>query len=99
MSVIWELDSNFDPIDNRIWFGKTAIHSVHSLTYEQAQNLVDGQDPGFTTEDAKACGGPIPDSIKEGLVQDIRLLMQIERRHRFLFSYFLFFILMSLSLK
>lgn len=40
MSVIWELDKNFEVVD--VWYGKTIIRSRYKLFYEMAQAMHDG---------------------------------------------------------
>ncbi|XP_062570855.1 DIS3-like exonuclease 1 [Saccostrea cucullata] len=40
MSVMWELDKNFEVVD--VWYGKTIIRSSYKLFYEMAQAINDG---------------------------------------------------------
>ncbi|KAK9833762.1 hypothetical protein WJX74_005180 [Apatococcus lobatus] len=40
VSVIWTLDMSFNL--KQVWMGRTIIRSKHKLTYQEAQNLVDG---------------------------------------------------------
>ncbi|KAK9868213.1 hypothetical protein WJX84_011417 [Apatococcus fuscideae] len=44
VSVLWTLDSSFKL--QEAWMGRTIIRSRHKLTYQQAQNLVDGAPVG-----------------------------------------------------
>ena len=41
VSVFWQLDENYDIVS--VWFGRTLINSVHALSYEVAQKIVDGE--------------------------------------------------------
>lgn len=41
MSVMWELDSRTYDI-RRVWYGRTIIRSCYKLSYEVAQQLLDG---------------------------------------------------------
>ncbi|XP_021369057.1 DIS3-like exonuclease 1 isoform X3 [Mizuhopecten yessoensis] len=40
VSVIWELDSSYNPVN--VWYGKTIIRSSYKLFYEIAQAMSDG---------------------------------------------------------
>ncbi|XP_050233752.1 DIS3-like exonuclease 2 [Mercurialis annua] len=54
-SILWELNSSGDVIDR--WMGRTVIHSCCKLSYQHAQDIVDG----VTTEDAlNTCGEGLP---------------------------------------
>ncbi len=41
-SAVFEFDKDFRVVDR--WFGKTIIHSIKRLTYEQAQEMIEGQE-------------------------------------------------------
>ena len=47
-SVIFKIDKNGDVLDE--WFGKTIIHSNRRFTYEQAQEIIEGNDGDFDVE-------------------------------------------------
>ncbi|XP_075431481.1 DIS3-like exonuclease 1 isoform X2 [Ascaphus truei] len=49
VSVIWELDSSTYEI-RRVWYGRTILRSSYKLSYEAAQQLLDG-DLGPLTDD------------------------------------------------
>jgi ribonuclease R len=47
-SAIFELNENAQIVKE--WFGRTVIHSDHRFSYEQAQEVLDGQAPTFHKE-------------------------------------------------
>lgn len=47
-SAVFEFDTEYNVTDR--WFGKTIIHSDKRLTYEQAQELIEGADGEYATE-------------------------------------------------
>lgn len=86
-TVFWELDTNFVLIPNSTWYGKTIIHSIASLTYDQASDILMGHelplegnpdiDPIYNIVGA---GGPIFNSTVTQLEPDLKLLTTIARK-------------------
>lgn len=78
LGVMWELDvTSLKPIEDKTWFGRAVINNAASLTYQQAQNLVDGKAPGIDEKSFKiegSAGGKVPDYLFDNLQKSISLL-------------------------
>lgn len=71
VSVMWELDSATYEI-RRVWYGRTIIRSSYKLSYEVAQQLLDGDLEPLSTE-------PELKSLSQDSVQLDRLLWAIRK--------------------
>ncbi|PRP88289.1 DIS3-like exonuclease 1-like [Planoprotostelium fungivorum] len=71
VSAIWELDENCKVVN--VWFGRTAIRSIHEMYYEQAQRLLEGKP---TKEDLQQ----LPDAAE--LKREIEMLTKTARKLR-----------------
>ena len=74
-------------IANRTRFGRTAIHSVAAMTYDQADRLLDGKAadrPGSSGKKLRPgeAGATVPTSLHAGLRHDLLLLRRIARTRK-----------------
>jgi len=79
VSVIWKLDLSgtmIKVVDS--WAGRTIIRSAHALSYNQAQRLIEGQDPG-AEKFVSHTGKPIKEAFWEDLAVALRGLQSLAR--------------------
>ncbi|XP_022315246.2 DIS3-like exonuclease 1 [Crassostrea virginica] len=80
MSVIWELDKNFEVVN--VWYGKTIIRSTYKLFYEMAQAMHDGISMTEIIKNVPELQ-KLPEKDAEKRVEELRssvtLLMRIAR--------------------
>ncbi|CAM9581753.1 unnamed protein product, partial [Laminaria digitata] len=91
VSVVWEAEEDGEDIrlctrpdgSPVCWFGRTAIHSRASMTYDQAQMLVE---EGKITRPRRheqpplgQAGRDVDDALQPGLTGDLRLLTRLAR--------------------
>eukprot|EP01125_Pyxidicula_operculata_P009607 TRINITY_DN3156_c0_g3_i1.p1 TRINITY_DN3156_c0_g3~~TRINITY_DN3156_c0_g3_i1.p1 ORF type:complete len:1138 (-),score=238.79 TRINITY_DN3156_c0_g3_i1:21-3404(-) len=69
VSVVWDIHPNTGNVVNT-WFGRTVMHSIHELNYEQAQKIMD--DEGG---DRKTFGDTEYNAIKT----DLNMLLKVYR--------------------
>ncbi|CAM9283256.1 unnamed protein product, partial [Ectocarpus sp. 12 AP-2014] len=95
VSVVWEAEEDGDE-DIRLckradgshvrWFGRTVIHSKASMTYDQAQMLVeDGRiekKRGHEEPPPGQAGRDVREGLQPGLAHDLRLLTRFARTAR-----------------
>ena len=86
VSVLWTLSPDLESIKST-WYGRTVIHNVQAMTYEQAHNILHNQEP----DDLEAnpplpltAGAPVDRSIVKYLKKDLQILTRLARklRHR-----------------
>lgn len=87
VSVIWTLSPDLQTIKST-WFGKTVIHNVAAMTYEQAANILEGIKPehaGQKPPPPLTAGSPVRPDLIPHLKEDLSLLTKlarIRRQHR-----------------
>ena len=79
LSAIFIVDKNSYDIDVKsAQFKRTLIHSRYALTYQQAQNLIDGRDPSEYQRGGWT-GGKVDQNDWDWLRKSIRALVEIAR--------------------
>ena len=83
VSVIWQIRVVEDELRvESCWYGRTVINTVHALSYNQAQRLADGEDPGMEAKkfrERSYTGKFVPEEIRERLQSSLHGLMRIAR--------------------
>ena len=84
VSVIWTLSPDLKTIKST-WFGRTIIHNVAAMTYEQAANILEGKKPesdGQKPPPPLTAGGPVNPALIPSLRDDLALLTKLARMRR-----------------
>ena len=84
VSVIWTLSPDLQTIKST-WFGRTIIHNVAAMTYEQAANILEGKKPekeGTRAAPPLTAGSPVDPSLIPDLKEDLTLLTKLARMRR-----------------
>ncbi|KAL7565263.1 hypothetical protein ACA910_014557 [Epithemia clementina (nom. ined.)] len=84
VSVIWTISSDMETIKST-WFGRTIIHNVAAMTYEQAANILDGKKPENENQKLPppfTAGSPVNPDLIPFLKDDLSLLTKMARLRR-----------------
>ena len=84
VSVIWTMKPDMSEILTT-WYGRTVIHNVAAMTYEQADRILAGEYPeakGEKIPPPLTAGAPVQPSLIPILREDLALLTQIARLRR-----------------
>lgn len=83
VSVMWKIRVVDDRLDvEECWHGRSVINSTHALSYNQAQRLADGGDPGVEAkkfQDRSYTGKFVPVQKREEMQKALIGLMRIAR--------------------
>lgn len=78
-SAVFKLDNNGHVIDE--WYGRTVIHSYHRFTYEEAQEIIEGNTARFKKEMDELWGSLGP-KASEDLINAVVTLDKIAKKMR-----------------
>ncbi|GFH45902.1 hypothetical protein CTEN210_02376 [Chaetoceros tenuissimus] len=84
VSVIWTLSPDFETVKD-VWYGRTVIHNVQAMTYEQAHNILHDIDPeghGYQHPPPLTAGCPVNKTFIKDLKHDLLLLTKLARKLR-----------------
>eukprot|EP00557_Chaetoceros_sp_GSL56_P011417 CAMPEP_0176480310 /NCGR_PEP_ID=MMETSP0200_2-20121128/2208_1 /TAXON_ID=947934 /ORGANISM="Chaetoceros sp., Strain GSL56" /LENGTH=1290 /DNA_ID=CAMNT_0017876419 /DNA_START=195 /DNA_END=4067 /DNA_ORIENTATION=+ len=84
VSVIWTLSADLDTVKS-VWYGRTVIHNTQAMTYEQAHNILNGNDPegkDYRTPPPLTAGGPVRKANIPELKHDLKILTELARKLR-----------------
>jgi exoribonuclease R len=84
VSVIWTLSSDLRDVLST-WFGRTIIHNVAAMTYDQADNILQGkppEEPGSKQPPPLTAGSPVDRALIPTLRERLTLLTQVARQRR-----------------
>jgi exoribonuclease R len=84
VSVIWTLSSDLREVVST-WFGRTIIHNVAAMTYDQADNILEGKPPdeaGSKRPPPLTAGSPVDRALIPTLREHLALLTQVARQRR-----------------
>jgi len=84
VSVIWTLSNDLETIKST-WYGRTVIHNIAAMTYEQAANILDGKKPekdGEAPPPPLTAGAPVDPKLIAHLKNDLGLLTKLARKRR-----------------
>lgn len=85
VSVLWTLTPDLETIKST-WYGRTVIHNVQAMTYEQAHNILHNQEPDDLEADPPApltAGAPVDRSQVNQLKKDLQILTRLARKLRY----------------
>jgi len=83
VSVIWTLTPDLESVKST-WYGRTVIHNIQAMTYEQADNILHNKEP----DDPKilppplTAGTPVDRSLVKDLKNDLIILTELARKLR-----------------
>ena len=84
VSVIWTLTEDLSEILST-WYGRTVIHNVAAMTYEQADRILAGKHPEAGGERAPpplTAGSPVRANLIPKLHEDLSMLTRLARQRR-----------------
>ncbi len=85
VSVIWTLSPDLEQVKST-WYGRTVIHNVQAMTYEQAHNILHDKEPDNPNKfpPPLTAGAPVDRSLIKDLKNDLTILTVLARklRHR-----------------
>lgn len=84
VSVIWTLSPDLETVKD-VWYGRTVIHNVQAMTYEQAHNILHDIDPeghGYQHPPPLTAGCPVNKTLIKDLKHDLFLLTKLARKLR-----------------
>jgi len=84
VSVIWTVSADFEKIKS-IWYGRTVIHNVQAMTYEQAHNILHDKEPdeeGKEPPPPLTAGGHVDKSRIKYLKSGLLILTKMSRKLR-----------------
>lgn len=85
VSVIWTLSPDLEQVKST-WYGRTVIHNIQAMTYEQAHNILHDKEPDNPNEfpPPLTAGAPVDRSLIKDIKNDLTILTSLARklRHR-----------------
>ena len=83
VSVIWTLSPDLEKVKST-WYGRTVIHNIQAMTYEQAHNILHDNEPDDPSEipPPLTAGAPVDRSLVMDLKKDLKILTRLARKLR-----------------
>jgi VacB/RNase II family 3'-5' exoribonuclease len=82
VSVIWTLSSDMETIKST-WYGRTVIHNIQAMTYEQAHNILHDKQPDEPCKNphpSLTAGAPVDRTLVKHLKKDLTILTRLARK-------------------
>ena len=84
VSVIWTLSKDLNTIRST-WYGRSVIHNQAAMTYDQANNILEGrapEKPGDLDPPPLTAGAPVKRHLIPDLKRDLSVLQTLARNRR-----------------
>jgi len=83
VSLIWVLSADLKVVKST-WYGRTVIHNIQAMTYDQAHNILHDQEPDDPSKlpPPLTAGEPVDRSILPQLKEDLAILTHLSRKLR-----------------
>ena len=83
VSVIWTMSPDLEKVKST-WYGRTVIHNIQAMTYEQAHNILHDKEPDDPNDfpPPLTAGAPVNRSIIKLLKKDLTMLTKLARKLR-----------------